>query len=113
MASTNTPVSTRTSAEVWLIGKPVAYMSHARLPSNRDVLKTFDFHHVEEKQTVRQSVKNTVMSVLEIWEKARIPTQRIDAAERKLNKLVEKYNSLKKKKQKNEVEFLSHQGKPI
>lgn len=96
MASTSSSVSTRTSAGVWLVGKSVACMSHARLPSNHDVLKTLNFHHIEEKQTVRQSVKNTVISVLEIWEKARIPTQRIDAAERKLNKLFETYNRLKK-----------------
>lgn len=65
------------------------------------MLRRFHFHHIEEKQPVNQSVKNTVNIVLEIWKKARIPTQRADSAERKLKKLLETYNLLKKNRKSN------------
>lgn len=100
MATSSYSVSTRISAGVWLIGKPTKYLSHARLPSNGDVLQLFYYYNSEENQNVKKSIEFTIKSVLEIWEKARIPTQRLDAAKRKLNKLFDKYITLKKSNKK-------------
>lgn len=100
MASTSSSVRTRTSAAVWLIGKPTESLSFARLPTNGDVLKRFHFHHLEGNQNVKQRVKKTVELVLKIWERARIPTQRVDVVEKKLNKLLERYSVLKKSRKK-------------
>ncbi|KAF0705549.1 Uncharacterized protein FWK35_00037982, partial [Aphis craccivora] len=96
MTSTSTLKTTRTSATVWLIGKSTETLSYSRLPSKGDVLKQFHFHHIEKLQTVKKSIRTTVETVLEIWERARIPTRRIDSVQRTLSKLVDEYNLLKK-----------------
>lgn len=44
----------------------------------------------------KKSVRSTVTAVFDIWQRARIPTQRIVAAERKLQKLIDEYFLLKK-----------------
>ena len=54
------------------------------------------YHHTEEKRTVKDSAKLAIKATLNFWEKARIPTQRIDSAERKLLKLYDEYCLLKK-----------------
>jgi len=81
MASTSTLKTTKTSARVWLIGKSTETLSYSRLPSKGDVLKQFHFHHIEKLQTVKKSIRTTVKSVLEFWERERIPTRRIDSVE--------------------------------
>ena len=86
----------RSSASVWLIGKPTADLCCSRLPSKGEVLCKFLFHHTEEKLPVNKSLKMTITAVLEFWNKAGIPTQRADNAERKLNKLFNEYLKLKK-----------------
>jgi len=88
--------TTRSSAEVWLVGKPTQTLSTARLPSRGDVLRRLLFHHIEEKQEVKKSIRATIEAVLVIWERGKIPTQRIDNAERKLKKLYDEYLLLKK-----------------
>lgn len=100
MASTSSSVRTRASAEVWLIGKPTESLSSARLPTNGDVLRRFHYHHLEEKQSVKKSVKTTTELVLHIWERARIPTQNQDKVEIKINKLLKRYNLLKKSRKR-------------
>ena len=47
-----------------------------------------------------ESIHITIIELLEIWKKARIPTQRIDSGERKLKKLCEGYQLLKKNRAK-------------
>ena len=54
------------------------------------------YHHTEEKRTVKDSAKLAIKATLNFREKARIPTQRIDSAERKLLKLYDEYYLLKK-----------------
>jgi len=71
---------------VWLVGKPAEKLSTARLPS-KDVPRRLLFHHLEENQEVKMSVGASAAAVLEVWESAKIPTHRIDAAERKIRKL--------------------------
>lgn len=44
MAST-----TRSSSEVWLIGKPTESLFKARLPSKEDILQRLVFHHINNK----------------------------------------------------------------
>ena len=81
---------------IWLIGKPTANLCCSRLPSKGEVLSNFLFHHMEEKLPVNKSLKMTITAVIEYWNKARIPTQRADNAERKLKKLFNEYLKLKK-----------------
>lgn len=88
--------NTRGATKAWLIGQPQKDITTARLPSKRQVLQKFLFHHQTEKQTVAQAIKMTIPAVLEYWEKARVPAQRVDNAERKLKKLHQEYADLRK-----------------
>ena len=58
--------TTRSSAVVWLVGKPTQTLSTARLPSRGDVLWRLLFHHIEEKQEVKKSIWATIEAVLVI-----------------------------------------------
>lgn len=88
--------SNRSSLECWLLGKPVDSLSCARLPRKRDVLSLYLFHHVVEKKTVMEGLNLACGKVLTVWERARIPTQRVDACVRKLRGIHDKYQALKK-----------------
>lgn len=87
---------TRSSAAVWLVGKGTKLLSSSRLSTNGDVLRCLLFHHQEEHLNVNESIRLTIIELMEIWQKARIPTQRIDSGERKLKKLYDRYQLLKK-----------------
>ena len=88
--------NTRSSAEVWLLGKGMNKLSNARLPTCSDVLRLVQYHHHSEAQTLRKSYNIACEEVLKVWERARIPTQRIDSCVRKLTRLYEEYITLKK-----------------
>jgi hypothetical protein len=106
---------TRSSAEVWLIGKGTYELSGSHLPSNGDVLRLLMLFHVENKATLKEAAASAVSKVFEIWEKARIPHQRIDSGVRILLKLLDSYEKLKKNRkrsnerdQTNQEEFQGH-----
>src|SRR5215469_7417663 len=88
--------NTRSSAEVWLLGKGMNKLSNARLPTCSDVLRLVQYHHHSEAHTLRKSYNISCEEVLKVWERARIPTQRIDSCVRKLTRLYEEYITLKK-----------------
>ena len=71
-----------------LVGKPTQNLSTARLPSIRDVLWRLLFHHLVEKRGGKKSIRVIIESVLVTCERERIPTQRIDSAERKLKNFI-------------------------
>lgn len=87
---------TRSAPKNWLLGKPKRHLSTARLPRGLDVLRLVQFHHLEDEKTLPESYKLACEKVISIWQRARIPTQRIDSCVRKLSKLYDKYISLKK-----------------
>ena len=75
-------VNTRSSSEVWLIGKPTKTLSTYQLPSREEALWMHLFHHLVEKKEVKKSNQSTVEAILTIWERSRVPTQRVDNAEK-------------------------------
>ena len=82
------------------MGKGTKLQSSSRLSTNGDVLRCLLFHHQEEHLNVTESIHHTIIELLEIWKKARIPTQRIDSGERKLKKLYEGCQLLTKNRTK-------------
>jgi hypothetical protein len=87
---------TRSSPKVWLLGKPDKDILCSGLPTNGAVLRNFLFHHQEKGLKISDSAKAAVDTTLVIWQKARIPTQRVDSGVRKLSKLYDEYCTLKK-----------------
>ena len=86
--------ATRSSAEVWLFGKTTNKFSSTKMATNGDAILFLLYYQLEEHLTLKNSVNRTIKGINMIWSKARIPTQRIDSAERKL-KLYDKYQLLK------------------
>src|SRR6476469_4845798 len=101
---------TRSSAEVWLIGKGTKELSASHLPTNGDVLRLMMFYHVEEKSPLKAAAASAVSKVTEVWERARIPCQRIDSCIRIAMKVYEEYEKLKKNRKRNNEGDLSNQG---
>lgn len=89
-------MSTRSAPSHWLLGKSISNFSTARLPRGLDVLRVLQFYHFDEGNTLPVSYKKTCDAVLCVWERARIPTQRVDSCVRKLSRLYEQYLLLKK-----------------
>ena len=71
------------------------------------------FRHQTNGLTVAHAAKATIDAALLIWARARIPTQRVDSAVRKLRKLYDKYCVLKKTRlmQKESCRFKEEQFK--
>lgn len=86
----------RSAPANFLIGKPVPHLSTARLPRGLYVLRIVQFYNLNEKRTLPVSCKLTCEQVITVWERARMPTQRIDSCVRKVSKLFERYRSLRK-----------------
>ena len=70
------------------------------LPSKGAVLRNFVHYHLVEKKTISESTKLTVINVIFFWEKARVPTKRIDSCQTMVRKLYDDYCSLKKSRVK-------------
>lgn len=100
---------TRSSAEVWLIGRGTDHLSGSHLPTNGDVLRFMMFFHTDHKLTLKEAAYNSVSRVTDLWVRARIPHQRIDSAVRKLLKLNDKYVQLKKSRKKNSARDIMNQ----
>ena len=92
---------TRSSAGVWLIGKGTEELSGSHLPTNGDVLRLMMFYHVEKKLPVKAAAASAMAKVIEIWDRARIPYQRIDSGVRILMKLYDDYEKLIKNRKRN------------
>lgn len=91
-------MNTRSSNEVWLIGKAESRINRAGLPTIGATLRHFTYHHLECNKSIRESLKLTIEAVLPFWNKARIPTRRSDKCREKLEKVWTRYQLLKKSK---------------
>ncbi|KAK0064327.1 hypothetical protein Bpfe_005986 [Biomphalaria pfeifferi] len=89
---------TRSKTAVWLIGQLQDVLPANVLPKTSDVLKVFCYHHHTEKTTVSESAKLTSYQILELWDKARIPTTYDTHVIEKLKSVFEEYQLIKKNK---------------
>lgn len=87
---------TRRETEIWLIGQISDKLSATKLPSKKEVMALF-FHYKETmKQTVREASHSTSHEVLEVWDKARIPTtQKIHVVD-KVENVFREFEKLRK-----------------
>lgn len=66
--------STRSATDIWLIGQPSETPKTSVLPSKRQTMALFMHYKINGKQTVRETLASTAIDVMQVWEKARIPT---------------------------------------
>lgn len=88
--------STRHRKSLYVIGTPESEILGAKLPSNKQVLSKFLYHHTVEKKTLRESSKTTFIAVKSFWEKAGIPTRASQHCQSKIENLYTKWFNLKK-----------------
>ena len=104
--------TTRAKSYVHLIGDPLEHFDGRMLPTTREVLQVYYYHHKIEKESQKDAVRTVVKEVCEVWSRARVPT----AAERniipKLDSLLATYRNVCRNKGRqgltqaaNETEF--------
>lgn len=106
--------TTRSQNIVYLLGSTVTELTGSKLPSVRMALGFFLHHHLEMRETIRQSSAATVEEIAKFWHKARIPIRDAQNCQTKLERSFEEWRLLKKNKgrqslsqQSREAEFTS------
>ena len=89
---------TRSKTQIWLVGQTRSELPHNVLPTTGDVIRTFFHHHKTLKKTVPESCKIVSDGLIEIWNRARIPTTYLPHIVAKLRSVVDKYGAIKKNK---------------
>lgn len=95
--SSSATIVTRKKTDIWLVGHTSSTFSQTKLPSKKEALSVFFYYKEEQKQTVRESAHSTSKDVLDIWNKARIPTRLKKHVVEKLENMFKEWQKLKKK----------------
>lgn len=90
--------TTRSTTDIWLIGQLQSELPVNVLPTTGDVLRMFFHYHQVEKKTVPESAKVSSDKVMDMWNKARIPTTYYSHVLEKVKSLVDDYKLIKKNK---------------
>jgi hypothetical protein len=80
-------IATRSKDHVFLIGYPLKQLTGARLPSGRDVMQNFIYHHRCLKQAINDSAQNVYHQLIPFWLKSALPTRRKDHVIKKIKDL--------------------------
>ena len=84
----------------WFLGHPEKTITGARLPSRGQVLRNYYYYHTLEGMTKPEAVKKTMENVFPFWEAAGSKTSRMDYCKKKLLKLIDEYDGLKKNRRR-------------
>ncbi|XP_045104729.1 uncharacterized protein LOC123500125 [Portunus trituberculatus] len=90
--------STRSKTEVYLLGSLEHSITGTKLPSKKQVLQVFLYHHLQQRKTKNNAAVDTMAVVEEFWKRARIPMQKPQRARENIIRLYEKWVALKKNK---------------
>ena len=66
-------MTVRSKKTVWLLGPEQPLLLGSKLPSNRQVLSVFFYHHKTLQMTIRESARAVVRQASDFWARARIP----------------------------------------
>lgn len=88
----------RSDTDYYLIGFEEYDILGAKLPTLRQVLKVFFFHHHTERQSLRESSKLAVQKVKSIWSKSGIKTREDKHCIDKLEAHYKEWQNMKKSK---------------
>ncbi|ESN92918.1 hypothetical protein HELRODRAFT_165054 [Helobdella robusta] len=91
-------LTTRSMTNIWLIGQLQSELPVNVLPTTGDVLRMFFYYHQVEKKTVPESAKLSSDKVMDMWNKARIPTTYHTHVVEKVKSVVDDYKLIKKNK---------------
>lgn len=85
---------------IFLIGTPNSNVFGRKLPTVKEVMSVFFYHHVVLKETIRKSAGNTIVKVEKQWHSAGLPVCGRENAVKKLIELHFKWKGLQKNKSK-------------
>lgn len=104
-------IKTRSECQIWLIGTVNERMvNRGKLPSLRETLSVLFYHHKEQKNTLTESARTTVLEVLSFWQKAAIPTARSYDIEKRLLRVHAEWQCLKKAKNRRTLKQISNEA---
>lgn len=86
----------RRKSEIWLVGQTSSSVPHSKLPSKRDVLSLFFHFQLEKHARFKEASLQTAMKVVEVWDKAKIPTKKQQHIIAKVEGMVNEWKKLKK-----------------
>ncbi|XP_050339954.1 uncharacterized protein LOC126766137 [Bactrocera neohumeralis] len=81
---------------IYLIGAPNPNVFGRKLPTVKEVMSVFFYHHVVLMETINKSLVNTVIKVEKQWHSAGLPICRRQNAVKKLRSLHSKWKSVQK-----------------
>lgn len=88
--------NTRSKTKPYLIASEETEIRGSKLPSNRQILSVFLYHHLTLGKTIQGSSKIVIREAVCFWKKARIPAQDERNSLPKVKKLYENWIKLKK-----------------
>ena len=88
--------ATRQKYSLYLLGASESEIWGSKLPSNSQILKVFFYYPVNLKQTIRKASTAAVEDATPFWERARIPIRAKKHLITKVEKLHEKWKTVKK-----------------
>jgi hypothetical protein len=94
---------------MFLIEYPLKQLTGARLPSGRDVMQNFIYHHRCLKQTINDSAQNVYHQLIPFWLKSALPTRRKDHVIKKIKDLYAEQTSLMKSQCRGNKKDLDYQ----
>jgi len=94
--------ATRQKYSLYLLGASESEIRGSKLPSNSQILKVFFYYHVILKQTIRKASTAAVEAAIPFWKQARIPIRAKKHLITKVEKLHEKWKTLKKTRNRQE-----------
>jgi hypothetical protein len=86
----------RGQSTFYLVGPVNPVILGSKLPSNRQALGLYLYHHFEQKKVSKIALKTAICEVMQWWQRASIPTPAIQHCQTKLEKLMTVWKGLKK-----------------
>lgn len=81
----------------WMVGGGIEEIAGSKLPSNRQTLCRFlQLHSTSKKNLIHDKVRCVSNEIMKFWERARIPTKRVDHVNAKIKKLHSQWLDLKR-----------------
>ena len=96
-------MQTRSSTVMWLIGPTTDVILGSKLPSVKQALCRFFHQHSRNKDTIHSSAVCVSQEVISFWAKARIPVRAEQHVVKKLEKIIDRYQKLRKNKKRKNV----------
>jgi hypothetical protein len=100
---------TRATQAIWLVGGTEETFKSSKLPSRGDVLKVLFHYHDRQKMSLKDSITRTSEMLLELWDKARVPTKAATHVVEHIRKLHAEWQGLKKRISRTSASNLSNQ----